>query len=102
MAGGLLWLASRTRPDIAFPTSRVSSLAAQRPNEALAIGKKILRYLQGTKHFALVYRPAASVIERSTAHSQCDAHLECFADAAHEDVLTQTGVGIYVHACLVD
>mgnify|MGYP007045155660 CR=1 FL=1 len=49
LAGGLNWLATRTRPDIAFVVSQISSAATRAPQRALALGKKCLRYLAGTK-----------------------------------------------------
>ncbi|CAK0867649.1 unnamed protein product [Prorocentrum cordatum] len=43
MAGGLLWLASRTRPDIAHTVSRVASIATTRPLTSLCFGKKSIQ-----------------------------------------------------------
>ncbi|CAK0858473.1 unnamed protein product [Prorocentrum cordatum] len=43
MAGGLLWLASRTRPDIAHAASRVASIATTRPPTSLCFGKKSMQ-----------------------------------------------------------
>eukprot|EP00959_Pyramimonas_sp_CCMP1952_P157034 3283951-Pyramimonas_sp.AAC.1 len=57
MAGGLLWLASRTRPDIAYAVSRVASIATTRPLTSLCFGKKVLRYLSSTRRMGLYYLP---------------------------------------------
>ena len=43
LAGGLNWLATRTRPDIAFIVSQLSSAATKAPRRAIALGKRTLR-----------------------------------------------------------
>ena len=48
LAGSLIWLATRTRPNISYAQSAVSSLAARDPSRAMMLGKRALRYLAGT------------------------------------------------------
>ena len=98
MSGGLLWLASRTRPDIAFAVSRVASLAASRPKQSLCFGKKVLRYLAASRTLALEYAPQAADQSRYPV----EVHVETFADASLEDVGSQTGVATFVSGYLVD
>ena len=43
LAGALNWLATRTRGDIAFGVSRMSSMSTLAPQRAIELGKKILR-----------------------------------------------------------
>ena len=76
MSGGLIWLSGRTRPDLAFSVSRVSSQSTIRPLWALRLGKRILRYLCGTRHHVLMYKPFKS----STGLPL----LEVYADASFE------------------
>ena len=66
MAGGLLWLASRARPDIAYAVSRVvsiatsrplTSIATSRPLTSLCFGKKVLRYLSSTRRMGFLLPP---------------------------------------------
>ena len=47
LAGGLNWLATRTRPDIAFYMSQLASAATRNPDRAISLGQKCLRYLAG-------------------------------------------------------
>ena len=96
MAGGLLWLASRTRPDIAYAVSRVAALATSRPVQSLLFGKKVLRYLAGTRRVGLVYHV--------TQEFGMDEPfpLETYADASFEDIGAQTGVSVHLFGCLVD
>ena len=93
MSGGLLWLASRTRPDISYATSRVASLASSRPKQALVFGKKVLRYLASTRLHGLIYEKG---------DFEGETMVETFSDASHEDIGTQTGVAIYINGMLVD
>ena len=53
LAGSLIWLSSRTRPDITYVQSRISSMMTKAPKIALMEGMGVLRYLQGTKHVGL-------------------------------------------------
>ena len=48
LAGGLLWLATRTRPDLAFGVSAMSRLMSKNPQKALEVGRALLGYLKAT------------------------------------------------------
>ena len=56
MAGSLIWLSTRTRPDIAYAQSRISSMATKAPQIAVVEGLRVLRYLQGTKSLGLKFQ----------------------------------------------
>eukprot|EP00438_Fugacium_kawagutii_P028376 Skav221620 [mRNA] locus=scaffold2664:42350:47284:- [translate_table: standard] len=45
MCGALLWIATRTRPDLSYGVSSMSRIMAKRPSRAVAIGRALLRYL---------------------------------------------------------
>ena len=53
MAGSLIWLSTRTRPDITYAQSRISSMMTKAPKTALMEGVRVRRYLNGTKHVGL-------------------------------------------------
>ena len=53
LAGEVLWLSQRTRPDIAYTASLVSSLCARAPRRAVVIARKCLGYLQRTIDYTL-------------------------------------------------
>ena len=91
MSGGLLWLSCRTRPDISYATSRVSSQATTRPAWALKLGKRILRYLAFTKNHALYFNSYRG-----------PAFLLLYADASFEPFYSQTGIVVYWRSCCVD
>ncbi|CAE7228639.1 RE1, partial [Symbiodinium sp. CCMP2456] len=48
VAGEVLWVSQRTRPDIAYVASLISSLSARAPRRAVKIGKKCMGFLQRT------------------------------------------------------
>ena len=56
MAGSLIWLSTRTRPDISYAQSRISSMATKAPQRAVIEGLRVLRYLQGTESLGLKFR----------------------------------------------
>eukprot|EP00438_Fugacium_kawagutii_P019184 Skav219373 [mRNA] locus=scaffold76:661740:669233:+ [translate_table: standard] len=45
MCGALLWVATRTRPDLSYGVSSMSRIMARKPSRAVAIGRALLRYL---------------------------------------------------------
>ena len=53
MAGGLLWIARCTRPDIAFAVHRMTRHTHAPRNHDWKLGKRILRYLTGTSSWKL-------------------------------------------------
>ena len=56
LAGSLIWLSTRERPDIAYAQHRHSSFAVRAPKKALAERKRVLRNLSGTANYALIYQ----------------------------------------------
>ena len=53
--GSLLWLVTRTRPDIMFAVAKLSSLVTRDPQKALEISTQIKGYLKGTLHEGLEF-----------------------------------------------
>ena len=92
MAGGLNWLATRTRPDIAFTVSPLASAATRAPQRALALGNRVLRYLAGTRTHGLQLRIPSCSQGSSGESNRCEAVLEGFGDASYEEGWSQTGV----------
>ena len=62
IAGSLIWLSTRTRLDISYGQSRVSSMATTNPKQAILEGKRILRYLRGTADYALYFKPTDNTV----------------------------------------
>lgn len=66
--GALLYLAGGTRPDIAFATAYMSQFSEHPTEEHWSGIKHILRYIKGTKSYALVFRKAGTCVQ-----AFCDA-----------------------------
>ncbi|XP_067939859.1 uncharacterized protein [Watersipora subatra] len=58
--GSLIYLTTATRPDIAWTVSRLSQFLDRYGPAHVATMKRLLRYLQGTKHYKLKYSPGNS------------------------------------------
>ena len=56
MAGSLIWLSTRTRPDITYAQSRISSMATKAPKRTFQECMRLLRYPNGTKDLGLQFR----------------------------------------------
>eukprot|EP00438_Fugacium_kawagutii_P026282 Skav208236 [mRNA] locus=scaffold2601:200137:204873:+ [translate_table: standard] len=86
LAGSLLWLSTRTRPDLAFGVATMSRLTTCNPNKAVQIGLALLRYVKG--------RPGGMHYPQGIPHGDWGARgqlkdkrdgrtLEVFADIAY-------------------
>ena len=59
LIGSLLYLTA-TRPDIMYATSLLSRFM-QKPSQIhFGVGKRVLRYLQGTKEYDIWYKPKSN------------------------------------------
>ena len=96
MSGGLLWLSGRTRPDLAFSVSRVASQSTIRPLWSLRLGKRIIRYLIGTKGHVLMFKGGYG------KDGRCKEILLVYADASFEPTRAQSGFAIYYCHMLID
>ena len=57
--GSLMYLATRTRPDIAYAVGMCARFSAEPLNQHWTAVKRILRYLKGTVNFGLQYKQTA-------------------------------------------
>ena len=55
LAGEVLWLTTRTRPDLCYPIQKMTSAATKDPDLAIKFGFRMLRYLKGTDQHGLKY-----------------------------------------------
>ena len=89
MVGSLLWLSGRTRPDLAYPVSRLASFLGKDLHRAFGGCKKALRYLRGTLDCGLRYETMSGELG--------PPRLEAFGDASFgaEDLQAQQGVVVF-------
>ena len=71
LSGSLIWLSTRTRPDITYAQSRISSMATKAPRRAFLEGMRVLRYSNGTKHFGLHFK-ACKNSDEAIAYTDAD------------------------------
>ena len=64
VVGSLLYLSTKTRPDIAYAVSCVARFCAKPTKEHWTAVKRILRYLKGTRNLGLIYREDTPVSHR--------------------------------------
>ncbi|CAE7373607.1 GIP [Symbiodinium sp. CCMP2592] len=56
VTGELLWISQKTRPDLSYGCSLLSSLTLKAPYRAVEVGTKMIRYLYGTKTWRMAFR----------------------------------------------
>ena len=89
LVGGLLWLASMTRPDISFAVGKCSRYASNPTSSHDVALKRIVRYLKGSKELGLRYGPR---LENK------DGKLLGYTDASYGDCLdTRRSTSGYIY-----
>lgn len=91
--GRLIYLATHSRPDIAFVVARLCAFMHAPTEEHIAVVKRTLRYLQGTINYRLSFRK-----------NQLNSTIYCDADYANDQYTSHsvTGVATFVFGNLVD
>ena len=78
MVGELLWLVTRTRPDLAFTTSRMAQMVLKCPRMVAKMADQVWRYLRTTRNEDLSFQPT-----RGTGWAgESQIGLEAFSDAS--------------------
>jgi len=70
VVGSLLYLSTKTRPDIAFAVSSVARFCANPSRDHWTAVKRILRYLNGSRQLGLLYR--ANALNEMVGYSDAD------------------------------
>jgi hypothetical protein len=91
--GALNYLALQTRPDICYAVGKLARFSANPSPIHWNAVKHVFRYLQGTKHYKLVYKPDGSE-EMFTTYS--DADLSGCKDSGHSTggYIVKMGTGV--------
>jgi hypothetical protein len=80
LVGSLMWLAMRTRLDIAYHVSILSRFLQNPSRSHWGAAKRVLRYLHGTKHFVITYR--CSSWNSTENNPEAELGLQAFSDAS--------------------
>ena len=85
LAGELLWLSVRARPELSFAISRMAQLTTRRPNDALLIGQGILKYLRAYPDAGLLFGRAPGDLGSHGAFTKPvdEKLIQVFADSSH-------------------
>jgi hypothetical protein len=78
LVGSLMWLAMRTRLDIAYHVSILSRFLQNPSRSHWGAAKRVLRYLHGTKHFVITYSGRNS----TENNPELELGLQAFSDAS--------------------
>ncbi|CAE7837355.1 RE1 [Symbiodinium sp. CCMP2592] len=86
VTGALLWVSTRSRPDIAYAVSRMGQQATKVPSLTISIGRQVLQYLRSTLTFGIEYLHDSGPY--FSAHGQLSMPrqstvLEVYSDASH-------------------
>ena len=62
--GELIWLVTRTRPDIAYTVHGAATFTLGQPERTVEICKRLLRYLAGTADMGLLMRTRRDCVKK--------------------------------------
>ena len=79
--GELLWLSTRTRPDLSFAVSYLGSRVTKCPKKVLKLAHHVVGYLMNTLDYALAYKPCSEETD-SYGRQSSMSRLEVLADSS--------------------
>lgn len=88
IVGGLLWLSTMTRPDIAYATAQLSRFLSNPGHSHYKAAIRVLIYLRGTLDRDLVFRPNKRM------------PFEVFVDSSWEAKFSCSGAMLFIRGCL--
>jgi len=99
ITGELLWVQTRTRPDLSYVVGAMSRWLHKRPHYVIQLGHHALRYLANTPHFGLCYGVCDGEswnVEEGLQTPPSIDNVEVFVDSSfsleHEQYRSVTGV----------
>eukprot|EP00435_Cladocopium_sp_Y103_P069412 s890_g33.t1 len=104
--GELLWIATRSRPEISFPVALMCQYAVRRPRGVIRIGEEVRKYLNGTKGEGLLYQPLKAGDHGKTGLHQrerkCEAvEVYCDASFGSQEFKSTSGFTAFYAGCPV-
>ena len=86
ITGALLWISTRSRPDISFAVSKMGQLATKVPKVTIELGYQVLAYLQSTVSLSVefLYDTGAYFSDHGNLNlPRTDSTIEIYSDASH-------------------
>ena len=86
ITGALLWIATRSRPDISFSVSKMGQMATKAPKITSEIGRQVLAYLNSTATLGIefLFKAGAFFSEHGNLSlPRTDGTIEIYSDASH-------------------
>ena len=99
ITGALLWLSTRTRPDLAYVVSRCGQQATKCPGLSVSLGKQALAYLRSTMDFGIdvPYEVGSTFSDHGLlALPRTERVLELYTDASHSPCGGRSVQGIFL------
>ena len=99
MTGALLWLSTRTRPDLAYVVSRCGQQATKCPSVSVSLGKQALAYLRSTLDFGIdvPFAIGSTFSDHGLlALPRTERVLELYTDASHSPCGGRSIQGIFL------
>ena len=88
VVGELLWLATKTKPDLLFTTNHMAAMLGRKPDYVYRVGQRVLAYLSGTADVRLTLGPVEEAAKE----------LVCFTDASYAPYGRSFGAAVVVLA----
>eukprot|EP00434_Breviolum_minutum_P024672 symbB.v1.2.021788.t1/scaffold1903.1/size96501/2 len=98
VVGELLWLATRSRPDLCFAIGALGRMLHKKPKQAFELSKHVLRYLRGTEKVGLYYTRCkkGDLGEADLQYPRTLSRLDVYSDVsyapAHESYRSIQGI----------
>ena len=86
ITGALLWISTRSRPDIAFAISKMGQWATKVPKVSIDLGLQVLAYLHSTVELGVEFRYDTGAYFSHHGHlnlPRTDHIIEIYSDASH-------------------
>ena len=86
LTGALLWISTRSRPDISYSVSKMGQMATKAPKVTIEIGMQVLAYLSSTSGLGIefLFDAGSYFSEHGNLNlPRTDATMEVYSDASH-------------------
>ncbi len=99
ITGEILWIQTRTRPDLSYVVGAMSRWLHKRPGYVVQLGQHVLKYLAGTTHYGLCYGVCDPMdwnpedgLQTAPSMDQVDVFVDSSFSLEHEQYRSVTGV----------